>query len=213
MKNLATINQLTKLVLQKYTLSGSLTLIAISGAAALGKTNLATALRNNIIDNAKRSVDIFSTDAFLMTRKERRRKGISGYDPRATGVDKIHECIKRLLEGENVSFYPYDHYSGCKMRHPITVEPSDIIIVDGIHSFHSNIRSLMDLRIFLDANHELAINMRSIVDSSQRGYPHTLALSTAHSEHKNYEVYIQPYIEFADIVVQVMDDWKYEIIS
>jgi uridine kinase len=212
MSNAKTIDQLTKLILQKHLSSASRTFIAISGAAALGKTTLANTLRDNIMSKMEISVDILPTDAFIMTRKERYLKGASGYDPRATKINNIYEAIRGLLRGECVSFYPYDHGTGSSVRQLISLKPSDIILVDGIHSFHSKIRRLMDLKIFLNAKHQLAIEMRSVVDVDQRGYAKHFAISTAHLEHKNYEIYIHPYIEFADVILQVSENWIYEIV-
>lgn len=212
-QNKETINDISSLILQKYSLTSKLTLVGISGAAALGKSSLALALKNNILFTTEKDVEILPTDAFLLNRKERHSKKISGYNPNATNILELYKCVKDLLRGKNVSFYPYDHGTGNFLEHLVTLKPSDILIIDGIHSLHSRLRDLISLKIFLNTNREIAIKLRSTIDSSQRGYSKHSALSAAYLEQNNYDLYVHPYSEFADVIVQVHDNWIYEIIT
>lgn len=185
---------------------------AMCGGDALGKSMLSGQLRDLLKERRPSlAIGILPLDAYTMDRSERKRRGLSGNDPRACQISKYQEAILSLRNGRGIRFSAYDHGIGCTSVESRTLDPSDIIIVEGSHSFDSSIREFLALKVFLRAAPDVSKECRFVVDVVERGYTPREAVENVRREYKAYRKHIHQYIQHADSVIDVSPFWEYVI--
>ena len=122
--------------------------------------------------------------------------------PSALNEEQLITDLHLLHRGEPIEVTEY-HFNAPPNKHVlITVNPSDIIIVEGLFSFHYNeVRALIDLSIFIDVDLDVQLDRRLYRDQETRGYTREAILY----QWKNhvvpcYENYLLPYREDADFL-------------
>ncbi len=93
------------------------------------------------------------------------------YDvPSAIDFARLAGDIEALRLGKPATLPIYDYAAHSPLNELDRVEPSPIIIVEGILLFHSNeIKPLLDYTIFIDAQREERLRRRIARDTAQRG--------------------------------------------
>ena len=186
--------------------------ISICGAAATGKSTLAKTLAKYLEANKKNiTVNILPLDAFMFDRTDRAKYNLTGYDPKAHYIDKVVGCIDNLRQGKVITYKPYSHLTGHYSNRNAKLQPSDIIIFEGIHSFHKNILVKVDCAIFIDGEKEVLKELRFNADVHERKYRPSDAFHHSEPEYKNFEKFILPYRKAADMVIKVQLNWQYSI--
>ena len=112
-----------------------LTIVAICGAADLGKSYLSNKLVL-ALSNQNLKANHLTMDSYLMDRIWRQKKGLSGYDFEAYHQKKIIADLGKLKAAKPIVIQPYNHQEGKKSSSTIEILPSDIIIFDGLHVMH-----------------------------------------------------------------------------
>ena len=105
------IDQLTSAILAKRN-SKTTTVVAICGAADLGKSYLSKAISESLSQHGI-TANHFSLDAFLLDRQTRLNKKLSGYNIEAYNINAALEDLNDIKEGKSIVVYPYDHHLGC----------------------------------------------------------------------------------------------------
>ncbi len=112
----------------------TLTLVGIGGHGASGKSTLAATIT---------AAQIVATDAF--------------WDGRAFELSRLrHEVFEPLLRGEQASYRCWDW----SLRAPGEtrfVEPSGVVVVEGVCALHRMFRDDYDVRVWVDAPYELRL--------------------------------------------------------
>jgi uridine kinase len=122
--------------------------------------------------------------------------------PTALYEERLFKDLHALSRGESIEVIEY-HFNAPPDKHVlITVNPSDIIIVEGLFSFHyQEVRDLLDLSIFIDVDLDVQLDRRLYRDQETRGYTHEAIMY----QWKNhvipcYENYLLPYRKDADFL-------------
>jgi uridine kinase len=205
---------LASLIANAHRTTGDTTLVAISGAAGLGKTTLAKELVAALAELSPRSkVGVLPTDAFMLSREERAVRSLSGYDPRASSVDQLSRTVRDAGQRQPVAYRGYDHRTGQHAVEPTTLGPCDVVLVEGIHSFHPLISHLTRIKLFLYAAPADAKEMRFLTDLFERNYNVHLAFQHAQQEYGEFEAHVLHYARLADRVVQVDSYWNYSLVD
>ena len=123
----------------------------------------------------------------------------------------VQSLLDTLDRGGSISYAPYDHRTGTHISDRVSLPHSDIVLVDGIHSFHPRALRHMKLKLFLYATPADAKELRFMVDLFERSYTAHTAFQHAEEEYNNFETHILHYIKFADHVVQLDNYWKYHL--
>jgi len=188
-------------------------LVSITGSGAIGKSTFArlVAERIRMLYSGEFSVDILPTDSYMLERSERLLKNIIGFEPRSHDLAQLTKDVEALVTGKDgIYVRPYDHLTGEKSTARM-VAPSDILILEGIYSFHPLLAPLnRGLRYYIFADKHKAKELKFIADFTERGYDVQTAFAHADAEYDAYETHILPFLKLADHVIVVDEYWKYD---
>ena len=177
--------------------------IGITGAGGAGKTTFG----NNIMKyyGSKNCISI-DLDDYLISREERGKLGLSGYNPRANKMFLVRANIEDLAARKTISKPCYDHSTG-KILPDEIITPKEIIVIEGVTTLYSELRDLSDISFFLDALEETQIKSRVERDVKQRGYSLEEALTLYEALKPEYKRFIEPTRKFASVIFEVGSDY------
>ena len=176
--------------------------IGIAGGTGSGKTTLTQHLK----DHFGGAVTVISHDSYYkhyadMPFEERVKQN---YDhPSAFDTDLLIRHLNALKNGESIQRPVYSFSDYNRTGETVTVEPSSVIIVEGVLIFQNPaLRSMFDIKIFVEADADVRILRRCLRDVEERG--RTLQsvvdqyLTTVKPMHDQF---VEPSRKYADIVV------------
>ena len=185
--------------------------VAICGAADLGKTHLAI----NLVNTLKKhdiSANHITLDSYLIARKKRIELELSGYEAEAYDLTTIENDLCKLIKGLPIELCTYDHSKGITKGPKKTILPCSVLIADGLHAMHERFESLISYSIFVCTNDEQLQKIRHRADITKR--KQTIAFSKLNlaSELEKYRTHVAPYKKRANVVLTLMKDWQYSLI-
>ena len=176
--------------------------IGIAGGSGSGKTTL----MNNIVSRFSEDITVLSHDSYYkrhddMTYEERCQLNYD--EPAALETELMVKHLDLLRQGQAIDCPEYDftvHNRSDKVKH---IEPSRIIIVEGILIFEDEaLRDLMDIRIFVDTDADIRLCRRVKRDVNKRGRSLESVLQQYQQTVKPmYEKYVEPSKKYAHILV------------
>ena len=176
--------------------------IGIAGGSGSGKTTL----MNNIVSRFSEDITVLSHDSYYrrhddMTYEERCQLNYD--EPAALETELMVKHLDLLRQGQAIDCPEYDftvHNRSDKVKH---IEPSRIIIVEGILIFEDEaLRDLMDIRIFVDTDADIRLCRRVKRDVHKRGRSLESVLQQYQQTVKPmYEKYVEPSKKYAHILV------------
>ena len=178
-------------------------IIGIAGGSGSGKSTVA----RNVADNlGALSVAFIDMDAYYrnfteLSLDERRR--LNWDHPDAFDYDLLTAHLQQLVDRESIEKPVYDFVSHLRSSEVVSVEPSDVIVIDGILLFvDERVRDLCDVKVFVDADADIRLIRRLQRDISTRGRPLGEVidqyLSTVQPMHLQF---VEPSKRYADIIV------------
>lgn len=177
--------------------------LGVSGAAASGKTTFCHGM-SNYLTKQKMGVVHVPLDGYLLDRKTRSQKKLSGYDPRSSNLPKMIDDMKMFIyEGNSINLPIYNHKNG-NHESSRCIEPARVIILDGIMSLQYELRErFTNLNIFFFSEDIVIRGLRLLVDMEERGYSVFEALAHSDEEFTHYNKWIHPQITFAHIQIWI----------
>lgn len=177
-------------------------IIGIAGGTGSGKTTLTRQLKKQFSEK----VSIVYHDNYYkrndsLTLEE--RKKINYDSPDAFDTDVMVEDLKTLKSGKAVRCPVYDYAIHNRTDKTVTVEPADVIIVEGILVFQNKrLRDLMDIKIFVDTDADERLIRRILRDCGERERSIESVCAQYRATVKPmHEKYVEPSKKFADIIV------------
>ena len=183
-------------------------IVAFCGAADLGKTYLAKRVVNLVNSHNVRSAHV-GLDSFLMERSERKRRGISGYDPIAHDIQQMVRTLGDWTNGKPIKYHPYDHQLGKKRTEYARIDSCEVLLIEGLFSLHETILSFVDLSFFFYAEEEKLKQIKLEADLVKRGYSRQYSEEIYQAEFKLYKQHVEPLREKAGHRLKLHDKWKY----
>ncbi len=145
-------------------------IIGVAGGSGSGKTTVARALFEQFSGYPITIIeqDYYYNDQATMPFEERLRQN---YDhPGAFDNALLYRHLQLLLQRETVELPQYDYKSYTRAPHTKRQEPVDVIIVEGVLALHDEkVRSLMDIKLFVDTAADLRFIRRLLRDQAERG--------------------------------------------
>ena len=193
----------------------SCTVIGIAGGTGSGKSTFTNRIKEAFADDvAVIYMDNYYRRLDHLTYEERTRVN---YDhPDAFEMDLLRRNIDALKKGCAIDEPVYDftvHNRSAATRH---VEPHRVIIIEGILTLHDpELRSLMDMKIYVEADADERILRRVIRDVKERGRDvEGIARQYLTTVKPMHYTYVEPTRYMADLVINSgMNEVAFDVVS
>jgi uridine kinase len=179
-------------------------IIGIAGGSGSGKTFFLKCFLEHFTNNEVCLVsqdDYYIPVAHNMTAEENK---LYNFDLPAT-IDHKHfeDDIEKLMNGEVILKKEYTFNNPNIVPKMLEIKPAPIMIVEGLFIFHfKKIAEVLDLKIFIEADDDVALQRRLKRDLLERGYSNEDALyKWINHVVPAYEEYLLPYRETCDKVI------------
>jgi len=177
-------------------------LIGVAGDSGCGKSTFLRRL-SDLFGEELMTV-ICLDDYHSLDRKQRKEQKVTALNPKANNFDLMYEQVKALKNGQGVDKPIYNHETGM-IDPPERVEPTPIIVIEGLHPLYDErVRSLLDFSVYLDLSDEVKIAWKMQRDMAERGHTYEDVMAAINSRKPDFEAYIDPQKEHADIVLQIL---------
>lgn len=175
----------------------------VAGGTASGKTTVARAILEAVGAEqvAYLPHDAYYRDMPHLTLEERAHQN---YDhPNSLETKLMVKHIQKLLKWQPVQVPVYDFTTHRRTADTVLVEPSPIILVDGILIFTKRkLRELMDIKVYVDTDSDIRFIRRLQRDMDERG--RSLAsvveqyMETVRPMHLKF---VEPSKRYADVII------------
>ncbi len=146
-------------------------ILGVAGASGSGKTTLAKelqkALRYNDISCTVFSLDNYYRDQTDLAREERVRTNYD--DPGAVDLSLAREHLLVLSAGNTIERPNYDFKEHNRAKNTTTVEPTLVIVLEGLFALQKQLCDCYDFSIFLSTDFEICLKRRRKRDVHERG--------------------------------------------
>jgi uridine kinase len=178
-------------------------IIGIAGGSGSGKSTVAKNVGRALRAGSMVAIDMdgYYRDFSHLPFEE--RKAINWDHPDAFDWDLLLDHLQRLAARQPINKPIYDFVTHTRRRETVTIEPVDVVVVDGILLFvDARIRILCEVKVFVDADADIRIIRRIRRDIAKRGRSLDEILdqylTTVQPMHLQF---VEPSKRYADIVV------------
>jgi uridine kinase len=176
--------------------------IGICGGSGSGKTTLLKRLSESF---SNLSTAVFSMDNyyFPIEKQAMDKNGIVNFDlPTALNEVKLTSDLLQLIKGEPIEVKEYFFNAPPDKNVLITIEPADLLIVEGLFLFHyKEVSKAIDYSVFVDVDHGIQLDRRLYRDQETRGYKRSdILYQWDNHVLPCYEQFIEPYRNDANFV-------------
>ena len=176
--------------------------VGIAGGTGAGKTTVARLITENVADAVTRiPLDNYYEDLSHLDLEAREEVN---YDhPDAFEWELLREHLEALLSGQTVEMPQYDFEVHNRKDETVTVEPTDVIVVEGILALYDDeINEMLDLRLYVETDADVRILRRIERDVIERGRELEGVIDQYLSTVKPmHEQFIEPTKKHADLII------------
>ena len=178
-------------------------IIGIAGASASGKSVLA----KNVMDGfGADQVMMMSEDSYYKDQHNlsKDQRNLTNYDhPDAMDHDLMAQHLEALSMGQTIEQPVYSFHEHLRLSQTVLMKPCKVLIVEGILLFtQERLRSLFNLRIFMDVPLDVCLIRRLERDVNDRGRDLQSVLAQYQATVRpGYFNHISPSRGFADLIV------------
>ncbi len=146
-------------------------IIGICGGSGSGKTTLLKRISKEL---KHLEPSIFSMDNYYLPihKQQKDANGEINFDlPTALDKDRLVQDLHDLMNGLPIEVKEYHFNAPPDKNTLITIQPSKLIIVEGLFLFHyEEVRKLIDFSIFMEVDPTTQLDRRLYRDQETRGY-------------------------------------------
>jgi uridine kinase len=178
-------------------------IIGVAGGSGSGKTTVVRAIVRELGGDAVTVIhhDSYYRDTSHLT--EESRHAINYDHPDSLETELLVEHLKELRAGRAVAVPMYDFAAHARLSQREHVEPSKVVIVDGLLIlWDPGLRTLMDIKVYVDTDPDLRFIRRLERDIRERGrttesviQQYTRTVRPMHLE------FVEPSKRYADVIV------------
>ncbi len=178
-------------------------IVGIAGGTGSGKTTVV----NKIVKRLPQDeVVVIPQDAYYKDNSHlplAERQKINFDHPWSLEFSLLVKHLKCLKKGETVQQPIYSYLTCTRARETITVEPRQVVIVEGILILtRSNLRNILDIKVFVDADADDRLSRVINRDIIERGRSISQVLERYDKTVKPMHLqFIEPSKRYADIIV------------
>ena len=177
--------------------------IGVAGGTGSGKSTLVKRLQEAFRGDDVATIchDFYYKAHPELTYEERTKLN---YDhPDAFDTWLLGEHIKALKEGKTVECPTYSFVEHNRTEQTLTVQPSKVVIVDGILIFENEeLRNTMDIKVYVDTDADVRLARRILRDVRERGRSMESVISQYTTTVKPmHEQFVEPSKRYADVII------------
>ena len=178
-------------------------LIGIAGGTGSGKTLVARRIAEDLGED---HVAVIQQDAYyknLETLSFEERASQNFDHPDAIDLELLVSQTKDLLSGKSVNQPLYDFSTHLRTQETTSLESKSIIILEGILILYfTELREMMDIKVFVDTDADIRLIRRLKRDIKKRGRSLDSVLEQYEKTVKPMHVeFVEPSKRFADIII------------
>jgi phosphoribulokinase len=137
-------------------------------------------------------------------RQGRKVSGLTALNVKEQNFELMYEQVKALKEGKSIAKPIYNHVNGT-LDKPETVEPTPIIIFEGLHPMADpRVRELLDFTLYLDISDDIKFAWKIQRDMEERGWTLEQVQKSIEDRKPDFAAYVAPQMEWADVVISVL---------
>jgi len=177
--------------------------VGVAGGTGSGKTTV-----------VKKVIDKFSDDQIVVVPQDsyykdsshlplEARQEINFDHPRSLEFKLLIDHIKKLKKGETIQQPIYSYLTCTRSKETIEIKPRKVIIIEGILIMqNSQLRDLMDIKVFVDADNDDRLMRVISRDIIERGRSINKVLERYEKTVKPMHLqFIEPTKRYADIII------------
>ena len=177
--------------------------IGITGGSGSGKTTVVNKIKSEIPSKSMTVIeqDSYYKDQSHLTYEERCK---TNYDhPFAFDSDLLIQHLIDLREGKSIQKPLYDYEIHNRKKETMTVEPTEIIVLEGILIFYDKrIRDFLDIKIFVYTASDIRLVRRIVRDMNERSRSiDSILIQYMETVRPAHEQFIEPTKKYADIII------------
>ena len=175
-------------------------IIGIAGGTGSGKTTVVNKILNSFPagEVAVMPQDSYYKDSSHIPPEDRSK--INFDEPAAIEWTLLVDHLRQLKEGRVVDMPTYSYLTCTRQEKTVTVEPRDVVIVEGILVLNDpELRDMLDVKVFVDADPDDRLIRVIARDCISRGRTPQMVIDR-YQDVLNCQ-YIEPSKRFADIIV------------
>jgi len=178
-------------------------IIGVAGGTGSGKSTLVKRLQEAFKNDDVATIchDFYYKAHPELTYEERTKLN---YDhPDAFDTWLLVEHIKALKEGKAIECPTYSFVEHNRTEKTMRIEPSKVIIVDGILIFENEeLRNAMDIKVFVDTDADVRLARRILRDVRERGRSMESVITQYTTTVKPmHEQFVEPSKRYADVII------------
>ncbi len=178
-------------------------IIGIAGGTGSGKTTVVNKILNSFPagEVAVMPQDSYYKDSSHIPPEDRSK--INFDEPAAIEWTLLVDHLRQLKEGRVVDMPTYSYLTCTRQEETVTVEPRDVVIVEGILVLNDpELRDMLDVKVFVDADPDDRLIRVIARDCISRGRTPQMVIDRYQDVLKPMHCqYIEPSKRFADIIV------------
>lgn len=178
-------------------------IIGIAGGTGSGKTTVVRKISERI---SGEKIAIIPQDAYYYDSGHlplEERKQINFDHPDSIEFSLLVEHVKALRDGQSIEQPTYSYLTCTRQSETVTVKPCDVMIIEGILVLtHPELRDLMDIKVYVDADDDDRLARIIRRDVAERGRTAEIVLDRYAKTVKPMHLqFIEPSKRFADLIV------------
>ena len=188
--------------------------IGIAGGTGSGKSTFTNRLKETFGDK----VSVVYYDNYYKRRDDlpfEERKKINYDHPDAFETELLIDQLYSLKNGQPVECPVYDHTVHNRSSETVLIKPADVILVEGIMVLQNpELRRLLDIKVYVEADADERILRRVIRDVKERGRDvEGIAKQYLTTVKPMHYLYVEPTRALADIVINSgLNDVAFDLI-
>lgn len=178
-------------------------IIGIAGGTGSGKTTVVKKIIESLPAGSVAVIpqDLYYKDQSSLPLEDRKKTNFD--HPDAFDWPLFEQQIAELRNGRSIEQPTYSYIVCTRLPETIHVEPKEVIIVEGIMSLYDKeLRDLMDLKIFVDAEPDERLLRVITRDMVERGHPLEMLIDKYRNILKPmHDEFIEPTKQYADVII------------
>ena len=181
---------------------GETYVVGVAGGSASGKTTIVEQIRREFGE----SIEVIGHDSYYHAHDDmpyEARCKLNYDHPEAFETERLIQDVLALKAGRAIERPVYDYSIHNRSTETVTVQPRPIILLEGILVLEDpRLRTLMDLKVFVDTDADERIMRRISRDTLERGRSIQSVITQYRDTVKPmHDKFVEPTKYYADIII------------